>query len=223
MWLYTKDGVSLADTWVLKMIDCQRVICLYSIKEKQVPPLQTSLLPLPYPQPQNGQAVMRRVCSPDMYKQLSEMLQFDSNADGTFKRLSVNGKRILVPKTTVKSDEFQSEFQGSTGEEEWSSDEWILWKFGHCPETTDVPEFVSQAQEQLLIHGRHHFAFMEEIYLSDEQPDLTQSLVASMWEKILGDPVIPYDLKERQKKFAHAYKELATFIAAYATSDSNIE
>jgi hypothetical protein len=49
--------------------------------------------------------------------------------------------------------------------------------------------------------------------VDDDHP----SPILVAWKELLGDWVIPYDEQERRAKFARAYQELATYIAAWET------
>ena len=213
MWFYTNDGISITDGWNLRASNCNCILRIYSIKDNTENQPLAPLKPLPYPSPREGQAVIREVSYPDINQHIVGILDFDFDVD-TFRGLALSGRRLLVSRIVVESENFQKISDGAAGEEEWSSEKWILWKLGKCPkETGDVPALVRQVES--LLRSQLNLAFIEEVYLGEIESDDTMSMVASAWVSILGEPIIPYDLKERQQKFAHSYKTLQPYIDSF--------
>lgn len=58
--------------------------------------------------------------------------------------------------------------------------------------------------------------FLKQEALSEAQPTVS---LGYYWEKIIRDPVIPFDLTERQTKLTHAYAALSEYLADYPGSD----
>ena len=104
--------------------------------------------------------------------------------------------------------------KGAMHEVEWKSGNCILIRQGECPATSD---HIMQSLNHLEEYDKNDIreAFVSEMYLAKEQPEIRKSLVAEAWQRVVGDHIIPYDLEERRHKFEDAYKLLAPYIAAH--------
>jgi hypothetical protein len=96
---------------------------------------------------------------------------------------------------------------------EWSNDHWVLWRVGDPPPAQyDFQQF---AEENPDGHPEKWPGILAEWYFRDDPPEFEQSPIAQAWEKLLGSPTIPYDLKERERKFKDAFNELDSYIQAH--------
>lgn len=141
--------------------------------------------------------------------------------------------------------------------EEWSNEDWILFKFGDCG--TNRFDFIDFAKnntspnedewpciigERYYLNGRPTSA--EQLYKNiiekaekeleelNRKKTITRVIdeykflldkpkIESIWMELLGSPVIPFDINERHKKHAYAYKELRTYIEAHETMKKQIQ
>jgi hypothetical protein len=56
---------------------------------------------------------------------------------------------------------------------------------------------------------------LAELYFNNKDIQIETSMLEQIWNEMLGLPTIPYDVKQRRKLFARAYKELSPFIKAH--------
>ncbi|HWS55221.1 MAG TPA: hypothetical protein VN228_13885 [Pyrinomonadaceae bacterium] len=97
--------------------------------------------------------------------------------------------------------------------EEWSDGRWVLLTKGNPPpplfDVESLPEAVGRfANPRELPIAAEWFLDREEV----SELSVKQSQLARLWETIIREPVIPYDLQERREKLAHAYRALAPYV-----------
>jgi hypothetical protein len=88
--------------------------------------------------------------------------------------------------------------------QEWSNEDWVIIKIGECPDSkVDLIAFAKQHPKPNIIDWP---CMLMEFYFKYE-PDGKPTVLETLWHKMLGDSIIPYDLEERRQKFAHFYKQ----------------
>jgi molecular chaperone HtpG len=105
-------------------------------------------------------------------------------------------------------------------EKEWEDQNWIIFKFGNCPESQF--DFENFAKTQPEADYNKWPCIVGEWYLPDKQ-EYKLSKLAKAWRNLIGQPTIPYDLKERHRTLARAYKELKPYIDYYLARKSRSE
>ena len=88
----------------------------------------------------------------------------------------------------------------------------VLFEDGHLPTSRqdvlqvcdEIPDFKDQS------------IFCLEVFIEPANCQTTDSPFALVWQNIMEDAVIPFDLEERQRKFKRAYNELSEYIALWA-------
>lgn len=135
------------------------------------------------------------------------------------------GVRILVSRNAIgalKAAEAHVEYSGFYPfwsqkninlNEEWSNKDWVLWQIGDCgPMKFD---FIKFAEETGTPNDDEWPCVLAEWYFADEKPNIKESRLSEIWMDLLGSPIIPYDMAERRRQFASAYKELKPYIKAH--------
>ena len=86
----------------------------------------------------------------------------------------------------------------------------MIYKFGDCPSPEfDFERFAESCKETDYVKWP---CIIGEWYLQKDTPKYDSSILAQVWEHIIKQLTIPYDLNERRKKLAGAYKELKHYI-----------
>jgi hypothetical protein len=92
----------------------------------------------------------------------------------------------------------------------------VVLSFGACPSPTFDLQRLAGAES---ISKRKKFYLspfrLAEWYLSKKQKSVEPTVLAKIWLEILGTPLIPLNSKQRQKKLAQSYEQLAPHISAY--------
>jgi hypothetical protein len=156
----------------------------------------------------------------DMYAVFRYIFDLSSELNGPFQisQETKNSERKLSPLRILISQQVQELSQqtmdqnyfGRKAVKEWSDNNWVVWKIGKCPDSPfDLIEF---ANKNPALDITVWPCILVEFY-SHISPNIEPSLLETRWNEILDDaPVIPYNLKERRKRFGHAYKELHDYI-----------
>jgi hypothetical protein len=80
------------------------------------------------------------------------------------------------------------------------------------PDVNNEQEIVDRFGDQQLPERFVHVRFEPQL------PNNSDAIVDAVFNELLPDPLIPYDLVERRHKFAHAYTKLAPLIAKWEAS-----
>lgn len=105
---------------------------------------------------------------------------------------------------------------------EWENKDWLLLKLGECPKAKfDFSNFASQKQ---FSNTDEWPCILTELYFSnDQKAEVGSPMLEQIWNELLQSPIIPYDIKERKKLFARAYKELDPFIKSHEEMKKEID
>lgn len=210
-WFYTDQGVSLADKWHFSHTGLERLL-IYFDKRFSASDLKEAA-PLPLPKIKAHQAMLRI-----NYQQNPTSIPSYSEGRylyGSFSFLYVNSIAVVGQRTLLPRAMAEAQLSGEKVHQvEWESEHCVLLCQGICPEESGDILLSSGTLEEYYKQGTLE-AFVSEVYLSDQHPKIGKSLVAEAWQRIVGDPIIPYDLKERRRKFAKAYGVLDAYISAY--------
>lgn len=93
---------------------------------------------------------------------------------------------------------------------EWKNDNWVLWRIGDCPPPTfDFKEFAAKNDGK---NYKKWPCILAEWYLKEEKPDAEYEMtpLSKMWKEVMGEDVIPFDMKKRKK--LKAWKTLKPYI-----------
>ena len=95
-------------------------------------------------------------------------------------------------------------------EQEWENQNWVVYKFGDCPE----PQFDFKYFAESCIEADHSQwpCILAEWYLPKRKSKYEISALAQIWNDLIPLSVIPFNLKDRQKKLTRAFKELKPYI-----------
>lgn len=152
-------------------------------------------------------------------------INFEAELNANNNLSSVLPKRILISRQALslhsKWKKSKKELILRIGErpasmddfiEEWSNKDWIILKKGDCPDSQiNLKDFALRNQNPNI--DIWPCLLVEFYYNIDADPQ--PSLLENLWDELLGDPIIPYDLKKRRAKFNHTYNELKDYIQAH--------
>jgi hypothetical protein len=149
-----------------------------------------------------------------------EWFRFSSTGDtnksfGPTKHLSASSRHLLMTRHFSQSLKKVSSIPQKIWaqlEEEWSNEDWVLFKQGKCPKPTF--DFKQAAASK----PKNELESIAEWYLDNppvKTPVTELSPLAKAWKEIIRRLDIPYDLDERRSKLAHAYEILAPYIESH--------
>lgn len=104
---------------------------------------------------------------------------------------------------------------------EWEDENWIIFSIGECP----APEFNFEefAKANTTPDINYWPSIIAEWYFENHITAIENSLFSSLWNNLIRQPVIPYDLTERKRKLNHAFQELQEDIENYKATKELIE
>ncbi len=105
--------------------------------------------------------------------------------------------------------------------EEWSNDDWILWKVGECKRPKF--NFIKFAKENPKPDIENWPCLLAEWWLNPKYKPASPSPLAKVWKKFIASPVIPYDKDERQRLIADAYSKLETYVQRHEEKRKELE
>jgi hypothetical protein len=209
-WLTTfclRGGTSFVDLWHLRASRFDRVLLIPSVREfpkalseaeMMVP---DTLIPFSgLDGPQSFRAWFR--CSLGMHSD-------DLFGPATY--LKRKGCRMLIRERTLKElrqPGLISKFYWPWIKEEFGANGWVLVYAGECPQSGLNFRKLAQSSD-ISAEG------LAEWYLQREPEiqDAKLSPIATAWQEIIGQPVIPYDLEERRRTLAGAFDTLKGYIS----------
>jgi len=129
---------------------------------------------------------------------------------------AITGTRVLIPLSSgryiLKQERAQKSPSSPPIVEEWSNRQWMILTRGDPPPTLIDVESLPKTVGHRLDWGA--FPYAAEWFLEDSRADENEmpSKLASLWEEIIRQPVIPYDPRVRRRELAHAYEVLGPYI-----------
>jgi molecular chaperone HtpG len=132
---------------------------------------------------------------------------------GPISRLTPIGGRILLREKTYrewKRGIVISRYYWRRITEEFARDGWVLLRSGKCSDPCLDYASIGLDRAQGQLEG------LTELFLrSQQREELPSSHIAKMWQNLLGDPIIPFSVAERRRKFKIAFETLKDYIAKH--------
>ncbi len=104
---------------------------------------------------------------------------------------------------------------------EWEDENWVLFSVGICPSPEfDFEEFT---KNNAISDINSWPSIIAEWYFEDSTGTIEKSKFSSLWDDLIRNPVIPYDLTERKNKLSYAFQELEADIENYLATKELVE
>jgi len=219
LWSYTSKGVLFIDPWYIHTSGVRKLLlCLSNCAKQQLPVVITQTI-------SHDAIIVFRMREMNTATIIKDFIRYSMTYQIPAHKYNLGdgrGQRVLsahlllhrsIAETVNQYKKFPKEYRERITVE-WSNKDWMIWNIHNAPEPNIELRHLA---ENMSINPPPDAPEILTVWYLDDTAPVEISPLARIWKEVVGDgdPVIPYDLKERRRKFAKAYDTLAPYIEAH--------